>query len=281
MRPSETAALDDHQASRHPNVDTDARLAPAKAVVWLPSAEALGPRPIQERCCSRLSRPLLPQSDSQWSRGFGFSPQRNWPRRSVRLHDRRLVPLSWVASTLSTSAERGRPAPMDDDYTEKVHRGEVFVADDDGVVGLLVLIATPARLLIENVAVDPVCQGAGIGRALLSHAKTYAKTTRRFRAVAQHQRADDGEPRPISRLGYREEHRRTENGFQRVFFSKPLGFDLELLKQHLSPWAAAASSSLTPNDLSNTPRGDVAADPPSDRATSEHAGAVAYEPMTV
>jgi N-acetylglutamate synthase-like GNAT family acetyltransferase len=52
-----------------------------------------------------------------------------------------------------------RPAPIDDDYAEKIHKGAVFVADDGGVAGLLVLLIAPEHLLIENVAVDPERQG--------------------------------------------------------------------------------------------------------------------------
>ena len=59
-----------------------------------------------------------------------------------------------------------RPRPMDADYAEKVRGGLVSVAEEDGeVVGLIVLVEMPGRLLIENVAVDPARQGEGIGGA--------------------------------------------------------------------------------------------------------------------
>lgn len=67
-----------------------------------------------------------------------------------------------------------RPAPMDDDYDERIRTARVLVADDDGVVGLIVLVGTPDHVLIENVAVHPDRQLAGIGRALLSLAEDYA-----------------------------------------------------------------------------------------------------------
>lgn len=117
----------------------------------------------------------------------------------------------------------GRPAPMDADYGEAVRRGHLFVAEDDGVVvGLLVLVSEPDHLLIENVAVDPDRQGEGIGRALLAHAETCARgsdltTLRLYTHVAMTENL-----RLYARLGYREDERRTDSGFERVFLSRRL-----------------------------------------------------------
>ncbi|HEX7058446.1 MAG TPA: GNAT family N-acetyltransferase [Solirubrobacterales bacterium] len=65
-----------------------------------------------------------------------------------------------------------RPAPMDDDYAEKVGQGGVFVAEEADIVGLLVLSHQREHVLIENVAVDPDRQSEGIGRALLALRRT-------------------------------------------------------------------------------------------------------------
>lgn len=113
-----------------------------------------------------------------------------------------------------------RPAPMDDDYAERVRRGQVFVADDGGVAGLLVLIGAPDHLLIEAVAVDPARQGEGIGRVLLAYAEAHARE-RRLPELRLYTNAAMTENLALyPRLGYREDDRRTEDGFQRVFFSK-------------------------------------------------------------
>jgi GNAT superfamily N-acetyltransferase len=114
-----------------------------------------------------------------------------------------------------------RPSPMDDDYTEKVREGRVFVADDGDVTGLIVLIAAPHHLLIENVAVDPDRQRTGVGRALMAYAETYAHEhgLRELRLYTNLKMTENLTLYP--RLGYTEVDRRTENGFQRVFFSKP------------------------------------------------------------
>ena len=116
-----------------------------------------------------------------------------------------------------------RPGPMDTDYAEKVAQGQVSVAEDAGaVVGLIVLIPEPDHLLVENVAVDPARQGEGIGRALLAFAEEVAReagtpTLRLYTHVLM------TENRALyARLGYEETHRRTDDGFERVFFAKRL-----------------------------------------------------------
>jgi ribosomal protein S18 acetylase RimI-like enzyme len=116
-----------------------------------------------------------------------------------------------------------RPAPMDDDYDERIRASSVFVADDDGVVGLIVLVATPDHLLIENVAVDPDHQRAGVGRALLSLAEDYAGELGLARLRLYTNVAMVENIRLYTRLGYEEDHRHIGDGFQRVYMSKRLG----------------------------------------------------------
>ncbi|MBV9002278.1 MAG: GNAT family N-acetyltransferase [Solirubrobacterales bacterium] len=116
-----------------------------------------------------------------------------------------------------------RPATLAD-YAERVRAADVFVAEEDaGVVGLIVLVREPDHLLIENVAVDPDRQGAGIGRALMARAEQFARESglgevrlftnvimTRNQAIYRH-------------LGYREDGRSIEPDFQRVYFSKAVG----------------------------------------------------------
>jgi ribosomal protein S18 acetylase RimI-like enzyme len=116
----------------------------------------------------------------------------------------------------------GRPMPMDDDYEVKVREGGVFVADDEGVSGLIVLVQHPDHVLVENVAVDPRRQGAGIGRLLLDYAETYARE-RRASILRLYTNAAMTENLAIyAHLGYSEDERRAIDGFQRVFLSKRL-----------------------------------------------------------
>jgi ribosomal protein S18 acetylase RimI-like enzyme len=116
-----------------------------------------------------------------------------------------------------------RPGPMDADYELRVAQGQVSVADEAGrIVGLIVLVQEPDHLLIENVAVAPERQGEGIGRALLAFAEAAAReantpTLRLYTHAAMTENLA-----LYLRLGYSEAERRTDNGFERVFFVKRL-----------------------------------------------------------
>jgi len=67
-----------------------------------------------------------------------------------------------------------RPLPMDDDYAALIEAGCVFVAGQEGVDGVIVLVDEGDCLLVENVAVRPELQGRGIGQALLAFAEEEA-----------------------------------------------------------------------------------------------------------
>jgi len=148
-----------------------------------------------------------------------------------------------------------RPGPMDDDYADQVRQGLVHVAEDgsreeeDGsreeeggaaVVGLIVLAeledrhsgrsssryaasnttstATAGRVLvIENVAVDPVRQGEGIGRRLLEFAEEAARGAG-IGTVGLYTHEKMTENLALyARLGYEEDERRQVEAFSRVF----------------------------------------------------------------
>jgi GNAT superfamily N-acetyltransferase len=121
-----------------------------------------------------------------------------------------------------------RPGPMDDDYPEKVRQGLVSVAEEEGdggaavVVGLIVLVETGGRLLVENVAVDLDRQGEGIGRRLLGFAEDEARRAGLDTlALYTHEKMSENLTL-YTRLGYVETERRTERGFSRVFMEKRL-----------------------------------------------------------
>ena len=70
----------------------------------------------------------------------------------------------------------GRPRPMDDDYTEVFGTYEGWVdAEGEAIRGVVVLNPVGDSMWIENVAVDPVAAGAGLGRELLDHAERRAR----------------------------------------------------------------------------------------------------------
>jgi GNAT superfamily N-acetyltransferase len=115
-----------------------------------------------------------------------------------------------------------RPAPMDDDYVVRIRDGLVDVVDHhDEILGLVVLVEEEHALLVENLAVRPASQGQGIGRALLAHAERTAVRIGLVELRLYTNSAMTENLELYSRLGWHEVDRRTEDGFQRVFFTKP------------------------------------------------------------
>jgi ribosomal protein S18 acetylase RimI-like enzyme len=115
------------------------------------------------------------------------------------------------------------PAPMAADFDALIGAGDVWVAaDGDRVVGVLVLRLKDTALLLESVAVDPAHQRRGIGRSLIGHAERVARDAG-LGAVDLYTNARMTENlRLYPSLGYEVVDRRREDGFDRVYFRKPL-----------------------------------------------------------
>ncbi len=111
---------------------------------------------------------------------------------------------------------------MDVDYGRAVAETDVFVFEAEQPIGYVVLIAEEDHLLVDNVAVEPACQGEGIGRQLLAFAEEVAETGGRRELRLYTNAAMTENIALYSRIGYREVERRSENGFDRVFFVKRL-----------------------------------------------------------
>jgi GNAT superfamily N-acetyltransferase len=113
-----------------------------------------------------------------------------------------------------------RPAPMDADYAALIAEGDVFVAGDSDVAGVLVLRPDGDALMVENVAVDPGRQGEGLGRALLSFASDQAavRGIEELRLYTHELMTSNIEL--YERLGWEEYDRLEQHGFARVFMRK-------------------------------------------------------------
>lgn len=117
------------------------------------------------------------------------------------------------------------PAPMVADFAAALASGDLFVAENeaaDGIAGYVVFYPRADHVHLENVAVDPACQGLGIGRRLIEFAERRAIELgyRRIELYTNAKMTENLELYPV--LGYRETDRRVEDGFDRVYFSKDL-----------------------------------------------------------
>jgi ribosomal protein S18 acetylase RimI-like enzyme len=118
----------------------------------------------------------------------------------------------------------GPPGPMTEDYAEVVDRSQVVVAERDGeIAGLIVLAVGDEGFLVENVAVDPAHQGRGVGRALLEHAEAAARREG-FDSIYLYTHETMTENQALyARIGYAEYDRRPQGEDWLVYLRKPLG----------------------------------------------------------
>jgi GNAT superfamily N-acetyltransferase len=143
--------------------------------------------------------------------------------RSATPADLREVEVVVHAAYSSYVARIGKePGPMQDDYASLIDHGRVYVLDDAGVVGVLVLIPEREAMLLDNVAVRPEAQGKGYGRRLLAFAEDEARRLgfRRVRLYTNVLMVVNLSLYPS--LGYIETHRGEQNGYSRIFMEKAL-----------------------------------------------------------
>jgi ribosomal protein S18 acetylase RimI-like enzyme len=113
---------------------------------------------------------------------------------------------------------------MLDDYEALIEQGRAYVAERDGVVqGVLVLIPQDDAMLLDNVAVSPRAQGAGLGRMMLEYAERAAVEAGYKRIRLYTNEAMTENIALYARIGYVETHRVEEKGFRRVYMVKRLG----------------------------------------------------------
>ena len=115
------------------------------------------------------------------------------------------------------------PAPMTCDYSQVVEAGHTWVAEQDGtVVGVLVLALARTHLLIENLAVATDRQCAGIGALLLRAAEEQALRAGLGQIRLYTNEAMTPNLTYYPRHGYSETHRADQDGYHRVFYAKNL-----------------------------------------------------------
>jgi GNAT superfamily N-acetyltransferase len=132
-----------------------------------------------------------------------------------------------VCAAYSVYVERiGKPpGPMLDDYERLIEDGAVSVLEEPNgtICAIIVLLAKPDHLLLDNIAVAPDRQGRGLGRQLIAFA---VREARRLGHVELRLYTHEKMVENIvlyRRLGFAETGRAREAGYDRVFMRKELG----------------------------------------------------------
>ncbi|MBI6563139.1 GNAT family N-acetyltransferase [Pseudomonas synxantha] len=114
-----------------------------------------------------------------------------------------------------------KPAPMLEDYRQRIEAGGVHVMDHAGQVqGFIILLDTDTGLLLDNLAVAPDAQGLGLGRVLMDFAEQQAADSGYTHIYLYTNEAMTENIALYARRGYAQTHRAVENGLRRVYMSK-------------------------------------------------------------
>jgi len=110
------------------------------------------------------------------------------------------------------------------DFGQQVEKGLVSVAADgsESIAGYIVCYPDGADFHIENIAVSPDRQGAGIGGILMAHAEARARAAGCMSPALYTNIHMTENLTLYPHLGFVETERREEDGFHRVYFRKPL-----------------------------------------------------------
>ena len=114
-----------------------------------------------------------------------------------------------------------KPAPMLADYTKLVDNNAVHVAVVEPMIaGLIVMFGQDDHWFVENIAVDPMFQGRGLGTRLMAFAETEARGHAHTRVeLYTHQKMTENLGF-YPKLGYERFDERVEEGYRRVYFRK-------------------------------------------------------------
>ena len=116
------------------------------------------------------------------------------------------------------------PAAMLFDYSDYINEDKVWVAEYQGdLCGMLVLFPDEEGFYLDTIAVNSSYQGRGVGRALLQFAEQEA-LRRGFSSIYLCTNVKMTENQILyPKIGYVEYERRTEDGYDRIFYRKQLG----------------------------------------------------------
>jgi len=117
-----------------------------------------------------------------------------------------------------------KPQPMLDDYGSLIRAEAVTVAIDEAgeLAGLIVMWARPDHWYVDNVAVWPDRQGTGIGSTLLEHCHVTARAAGFDEVRLYTNEAMTANTTYYEHRNYQETHRSVEDGYNRIYYSRPL-----------------------------------------------------------
>lgn len=118
------------------------------------------------------------------------------------------------------------PAPMMEDYYSVVQTSPVFVLKENNQTSIGAIMFScdngAKAMKIKNLVVSPAAQGRGYGRILMNYAENFA-ISQKMVALELYTNVKMYENIQLyAKLGFSEEGRRTEDGFERVYFYKDL-----------------------------------------------------------
>lgn len=115
------------------------------------------------------------------------------------------------------------PAPMIADFGLAIRNGQVeILVTDDAAIGYVISFVRDDHLFIENVAIHPDHQGKGYASTLFGflESKTHEAGLNGIELYTNEMMTEN--LGLYARLGFEETDRRTESGFNRVYFRKDL-----------------------------------------------------------
>jgi len=119
-----------------------------------------------------------------------------------------------------------QPAPMTADYGAEIAAHDAVVLEIAGELhGYMIGWAEFDAYFIDNIAIDPAQQGAGLGRHLISYA---ANRARRLGLPSLRLYTNEAMTENLSmyaHIGFVETHRMSEKGFRRVYMRWTLTSD--------------------------------------------------------
>ena len=150
--------------------------------------------------------------------------------RSATAHDAERLGAIARAAYIKYVPRIGRePSPMLADYPADIAAHRVVVIEAAGqvcgykVCGYMVAWPEADAYFIENIGVDPACQGQGLGRRLIDHAVAQAQRLR-LPALRLYTNALMTENLSMyAHIGFVETHRAIEKGYHRVYMRWELG----------------------------------------------------------